>query len=327
MKSPRRTWAGGVCVVVSALALSACTDRTTDAQVQRTASASYNGFDVSNASIPAGEIFSGGPGRDGIPAILAPKFIDATQVDFLKDDDLVMSVSAGGETRAYPHRIIVWHEIVNDTIAGEHFAVTYCPLCGTSMVFDRAIDGEVYTFGVSGLLYQSDVLMYDHQTESLWSQLQMEAVTGPMRGTTLEWLPSDLMTWEAWRKRHPDGTVLSTDTGHRRAYNRDAYARYMNSPETMFPVPERRTELSKKAWVIGVIVDGVPKAYPVETLEELAGDALRDTVNGQDVEVRYDADAQWARVIDAESGDEIPNVRVYWFAWQAFYPKTKLYER
>ena len=118
------------------------------------------GFDVSNASIPVNRILSGGVRRDGIPSIDDPKFVSTGQVRFLPDLDLVVSVTSGETTRAYPLRILNLHEIVNDSIAGDHFAVTYCPLCGTAMVFDRKFGDEVKTFGVSGLLYNSDVLMY-----------------------------------------------------------------------------------------------------------------------------------------------------------------------
>ena len=177
-----------------------------------------NGFDLSKATIPNKEIHSGGPGRDGIPSIDAPKFIAAAQVDFLRDDDSVVSLSRGGKSRAYPLRILVWHEIVNDKFGGDEIAVTYCPLCGTAMVFNRKIAGKVRTFGVSGLLYQSDVLMFDREKESLWSQLKMQAVSGGDAGSDLTWLPSEQMSWKAWRAKNPDGEVLSTATGHRRNY-------------------------------------------------------------------------------------------------------------
>ena len=123
--------------------------------------ASLNGFALTNPQVPIAEIRSGGPPRDGIPAIDQPVFVAGNSARFLRDDDLVVSFSEGGETRAYPLRILVWHEIVNDTVGGRPVAVTYCPLCGTAMVFDRRVGDRTLSFGVSGLLYQSDVLMYD----------------------------------------------------------------------------------------------------------------------------------------------------------------------
>lgn len=197
----------------------------------------HNGFDVSNATIPKSEILRGGPPRDGIPAIDEPKFLPVSKAHFLRDEDPVIGLVEKGEARAYPLRILVWHEIVNDTVGGRPITVVYCPLCGTGMVFDRRYAGEELTFGVSGLLYNSDVLMYDRQTESLWSQLKMEAVAGPQVGQKMHWLASEQMTWSAWKKRYPDSKVLSTETGYKKNYNSPPYAGYEQTESTLFPVP------------------------------------------------------------------------------------------
>jgi hypothetical protein len=283
-----------------------------------------NGFDVSNAIIPQEEILRGGPPRDGIPAIDKPRFTTAEAAAFMQSDDQVISVTMAGETRAYPLRILVWHEIVNDQIGGHSFAVTYCPLCGTAMVFDRQLGERTLSFGVSGLLYNSDVLMYDRETESLWSQLGMIAVSGPLVETPLEWLPSEQLTWVAWRELNPDGMVLSTETGHARDYGRLPYAGYEESPEIFFPVPEHRTELPRKAWVLGIVQDGQAKAYPLEKLP--AREPVTDHLNRKSIQIYYDPSTQLARITD-ENGRVIPSVRSYWFAWQAFYPKTELWDR
>lgn len=279
------------------------------------------GFDLSRATIPLGEIYLGGPPRDGIPAIDAPKFLTSSAVTFLKDDDIVLSFTRGGVTRAYPLRILVMHEIVNDTFGQDAVAVTYCPLCGSAMVFDRSIGGKVRRLGVSGLLYQSDVLMYDRETESLWSQLKMQAVSGPEAGKTLNWLASEHLTWKAWRAKHPGGGVLSMDTGHRRNYTADPYRKYFASERTMFPVNHLRTELPNKEWVIGVLINGVAKAYPVS---RLPASAMDDSVGQSAVKVSFDHASRHAVVLDAE-GNAVPHVLVFWFAWQAFYPQTGLW--
>ncbi|RKX44635.1 MAG: hypothetical protein DRP64_06150 [Verrucomicrobia bacterium] len=284
----------------------------------------YNGFDLSNATIPPDKVFSGGPPRDGIPSIDRPTFIPPNAADYMLDTDEVLSVTVGEETRAYPLRILVQHEIVNDEIAGQRIAVTYCPLCGTAMVFNRRVDGRTLDFGVSGLLYQSDVLMYDRQTDSLWSQLAMEAVAGPLVNTRLQWLPSQQLTWAAWKARYPQGKVLSTQTGFHRDYSGTAYARYKQSPDSMFPVPLHRAELPKKEWVIGVLVDGVACAYPVQEL--VKRQQLLDKVNDIALEISYDVGRQQVEVIECASGKGLPAVKVYWFAWQAFYPETKLWQ-
>lgn len=284
----------------------------------------FNGFPVSNATIRIEQILSGGPPRDGIPAIDHPVFIEPDLASYMHDDDEVLSITLGNETRSYPLRILVWHEIVNDVVAGQPIAVTYCPLCGTAMVFGRMVDQRTLEFGVSGLLYQSDVLMYDRQTESLWSQLAMKAVSGPLVDTPLTWLPSEQLTWAAWRKKYPQGKILSTDTRHRRNYSVEAYARYKKSPDTMFPFPSIRNELPKKEWVLGVLVDGVACAYPILALP--ANESVHDEVNGIALEISYDTDSQQVTVIKRTSGKALPAVKVYWFAWQAFYPETKLWQ-
>ena len=181
--------------------------------VSRTIRASdeTNGFDVSDALIPITEIRHGGPGRDGIPAIDKPMFIAADKAKFLSPTDRILGLHYANRTRAYPIRIMNWHEIVNDRIGGDAVLITYCPLCGTGMAF-RIPDGG--TFGVSGLLYNSDMLLYDRASESLWSQLMGRAVTGPMKGERLQLIPLEHTTWSDWRTRHSDTLVLSRDTGH-----------------------------------------------------------------------------------------------------------------
>lgn len=300
-------------------AINAATDRlprTTTAQGHP------NGFDVSRTTVPKDEILRGGPGRDGIPALLEPRFVSASEAPFLRGDDTMVGVYIRGHARAYPLRILVWHEIVNDAVEGVPILVTYCPLCGTAMVFSREIGEEVRTFGVSGLLYNSDVLMYDHQTESLWSQLKTEAISGPSRGTRLRWIPSSQMSWRSWKRRYPDTDVLSVNTGFRRNYGDTPYAKYFQQETTLFPVPKNRGELKTKEWVAGVVVDGVAKAYPISRLD--AGE-FPDTIGRRPVHVHYDDAAGYVQIIDAVNGDDIPSVQAYWFAWQAFYPATLLY--
>lgn len=282
-----------------------------------------NGFDLSNSTVPLAGIMRGGPPRDGIPSIDQPNFVATEEVDYLKPDDIVIGLHVDGVARAYPLRILVWHEIVNDVIGGKPVVITYCPLCGTSMVFDARVDGKPRTFGVSGLLYQSDVLMYDRESESLWTQLGMKAISGPAVNETLDWLPSEHMTWKAWKEQNPNGEVLSTDTGHSRNYRANAYEDYFASDRTMFPVPKRRRDFRNKEWVLGVILNGQAIAYPVEKLPD--GVALRDEVGGEFITVQWDAAARHPRVVNA-TGSVIPSVMVFWCAWQAFYPETLVWK-
>ena len=286
------------------------------------ASESKNGFDVSNASIPLGDILAGGPPRDGIPAINTPQFTQVKDTDWLDDDDLLLTVSIDGDERAYPTRILVWHEIVNDTVGGQPLTVTFCPLCGTGMVFSREVGEQTLDFGVSGLLYQSDVLMYDSQTESLWSQLAMQSVSGPLQGKSLQWLNTEHISWAAWRAEHPEGKVLSRETGHRRDYARNPYQGYEQRDEPLFPTPNTRTELPRFSKVLGVVLDGEAKAWP---LDQLSKSPLAEELAGQSLQVSYNAAQQRPQVLNA-AGEPIPHVVVFWFAWQAFYPESALWQ-
>lgn len=191
------------------------------------------------------------------------------------------------------------------------------------MVFDARVGDKRRSFGVSGLLYNSDVLMYDRETESLWSQIGMNAVSGPEVGKELTWLPSEHMTWKAWREKHPGSQVLSMDTGHRRDYAGNAYAAYFDSDETMFPVRHVRRELANKEWVLGLVVEGQAKAYPVDQLPD--GEPVTGRVGGLEITVEWDAEARRPTVRDGD-GRDIPAVMSFWFAWQAFYPDTGLWE-
>ncbi len=277
-------------------------------------------FDLSNLQIEPDEIRAGGPPKDGIPSIDHPKFVSPDRADFLQPDDLVLSLTIGGETRSYPLRILVYHELVNDVIRGKPILVTYCPLCGTAMIFDRKLDGESVEFGVSGLLYQSDVLMYDRKNLGLWTQLGTTAVSGKHAGQKLPWLSSEQMTFSAWKKNYPNGKVLSTDTGSARDYTRTPYRGYESNPGTMFPVPSHRDDLPQKTWVIGVIAEEQPLAFEVANLAEKGEIHL----GGKRFVYRFDAASRRFRFQGAD-GRAIPHTYAYWFAWQAFYPKTKLF--
>lgn len=282
------------------------------------------GFDLSNATIPTDEIKRGGPPPDGIPSIDNPKFSDVEDVNYLQEDDIVLGFEHNGVRRAYPFRIMVWHEIVNDTVGGKPIAATYCPLCGTAMVFSREFDGETLEFGVSGLLYNSDVLMFDRKTDSLWSQIKAEAVSGKYAGTEMEWLPGEQMTWSAWREKYPGSEVLNLETGHNRDYGKEAYQSYFQSGRTMFPYERNNDRLEAKKWVVGVEYKGNAKAYPLDELP--ANKTVEDTIGDATVTFTYDPDAKNFNIRDAD-GNEIPAVQAFWFAWQAFHPETEVYER
>lgn len=283
-----------------------------------------NGFDVSDALVDASLILSGGPPRDGIPALTLPAVVSVAEADFLTDDDRVLGVVIAGTARAYPINILNYHEIVNDAIGDERFVVTYCPLCGTGIAFDAYVEGELLSFGVSGLLYNSDVLMYDRESNSLWSQILTQAVTGPKAGQRLVMRPVTHTTWARWRETHPTTEILSIDTGHSRQYYRDPYRGYADSSRIWFPVGHRDTRLEPKAVVVGVNIGETFKAYPFERLPADRRE-IADAIGGETVTIRYDVEAASAEVLDT-TGGVVPTFTAFWFAWSAFHPDTLIYE-
>ncbi|MBI4611199.1 MAG: DUF3179 domain-containing protein [Candidatus Rokubacteria bacterium] len=233
------------------------------------------------ALVPLSEIIPGGPPPDGIPAIDAPKFVGPKEADgWLNPKEPVLAVEVNGEARAYPLQILTWHEIVNDTVGGRPVCVTYCPLCNSGIVFDRKLGDRLLDFGTSGMLYKSDLVMYDRQTHSLWSQMEGRAIVGDLAGTKLSWLPSNTIAYGEWKALFPRGKVLSRETGHRRAYGLNPYDGYDEPnlpPFLFFDQVDRR--LPPKERVVGVVIGPSAKAYPFSVLAKRR--VLTDTVDGE----------------------------------------------
>lgn len=283
-----------------------------------------SGFDFSKHSIPLDEIHNGGPGKDGIPALLKPEFVSASgAAPYMRDRDRILGLVLGDEPKAYPIKILNWHEIVNDEVGGHPVVVTFCPLCGTGMVFDSWVQGKKLTFGVSGFLYQSDLLLYDHKTESLWSQIEGKAVTGPLTGARLKLLSSMQTTWGNWKKKHPNTRVLSRETGYHRNYDRDPYEGYYTSSRLMFGVNQTSRAFHPKEKVLGIELGGKFKAYPFSELAR-AEQPVEDNLNGTPVRVYYDNESRTAVIRDAK-GKDLPSVVGFWFAWYAFHPDTEVF--
>jgi len=191
--------------------------------------------DFSRASVPLTDFKSGGPPRDGIPPIDRPRFVGIAQADrFLGAREPVIVVESGRTARAYPVQILVWHEIVNDELGGRPIAVTYCPLCNSALVFDRRVKARTLTFGTTGLLRNSDLVMWDRQTQSWWQQFSGTALVGRLLGARLRPLPSQVLSWRDFRDRYPDGTVLSRATGFDRDYGSSPYPGYEKPGERPF---------------------------------------------------------------------------------------------
>jgi len=229
------------------------------------------------------EIEWGGVVVDGIPALKNSPMIPAKDADYLTSSEPVFGISINGDNKAYPLRIMDWHEMANDVVGGVPISLAYCTLCGAGIAFDgRASNGEVYTFGSSGFLFRSNKLMYDHQTRTLWNQITGEPVLGKLAGedVRLELLPVVVTSWGAWLEQHPDTKVLSINTGYQRVYLPGAaYGRYFTSDETMFPVWQRSQLLETKDRVYALYVENIPKAYPLNLLieEQVVNDVIGET--------------------------------------------------
>jgi len=271
------------------------------------------------------KIVSGGPPKDGIPSIDNPKFVSLQEADeWIENNELVLAIIYKGVKRVYPLQIMVWHEIVNDKIAGDPILITYCPLCGSGIAYERRIDGEEVEFGTSGKLYNSNLVMYDRKTDSYWTQIDGLAVVGELTGRRLTPVSIDTVVWRDWKKEHPDSEVLSQDTGFSRPYGREPYGSYYEDSFLLFPVEERDDRVHPKTVIFGIEVNGIYKAYKEDDLKELK--TIEDSVGGIKIRIERD-DVGIVRITNLETGEEIVKERDFWFAWYAFHPDTQLYSR
>jgi len=299
-----------------------------------------------------------GVGVDGIPLLDHPQHLPAADARYLKDKHVVFGVVVDGEARAYPQRILAWHELARDTLGGEELAVVYCPLCGAVIPYRAAVGDTTYRLRTSGLLYRSNKLMFDEQTKSLWSTIYGEPVVGPLAGSgiRLERLPVVTTTWGEWRATHPETTVLSLETGFARDYAEGAaYRDYARTDEPSFAVPRTDDRLSNKAEVL--VLRDPPLAIAIRSLEKQPVFAFENggrryvvitspgganrVYEAPDARLlEIDEDGRWVdergtrwRVTETElapDDTEIPAKprveahRLFWFAWCAHYPDTRL---
>ena len=301
------------------------------------------------------EITWGGVPVDGIPSLDNPTLIAGRQADYLRGDDLVFGVEINGDARAYPLRIMGWHEMFNEVIGGVPVALAYCTLCGSGILFESRVQGRAapFVFGSSGLLYRSNKLMFDRQTDSLWNQFTGEPVVGPLvdSGIRLKIRPVLITSWAAWRAAHPTTRVLSLDTGHRRDYGSGAvYAEYFASPELMFPTRVDEARLKGKDYVFGIRDVAAAKAWPLAAFE--GGRVINDRIGRRRVVLIGDAATRSVRAYDRgdrtfEAGigdaalrgpggglwrveeaalvgpdgtrlERLPGHVAYWFAWDGY---------
>ena len=313
------------------------------------------------ARIRLDEIRWGGVPQDGIPPLRSPQMISAAEATYLDADDIVFGLEIDGDVRAYPRRILAWHEMFTDTIGGIDIAGVYCTLCGTVIPYKTEANGFKHQLGTSGFLYRSNKLMYDAATQSLWNTIKGEPVVGPLAasGIQLEHFPVVTTTWGEWVRRHPTTQVLSLKTGHRRDYGEGvAYAEYFATDRLMFNTPFNDDRLRNKQEVVALRFPGAPNEQLAVDTAYLSRNAIHeDRVGSQrlviltdvsganrvydpeDVSfVDYDRDAaltdsegvKWTleegRLV-SRSGrklDRLPSTRAFWFGWHATYPETRL---
>ncbi len=307
------------------------------------------------------EVRWGGVRQDGIPPLRSPKMISAKQADYLADSNVVFAIEVEGDARAYPKRILAWHEMFVDEVGGVPVAGVYCTLCGTVILYDTVVDGVNHEFGTSGFLYRANKLMFDQATQSLWYSIWGEPVIGPLAGNGIQLNRRSVVTttWGEWRKRHPDTKVLALDTGHQRDYGEGkAYADYYATDELMFNTPFRDARLKNKDEVLALVFPEEPQETlaiaqsfllqsPVyqDRIGELEFVVLTDGSGANRVyatgPVRFESWDQEMTAIDStgtswqltesalQTGDgrtlaRLPSQRVFWFGWLGSYPQTRL---
>jgi len=280
-------------------------------------------------SIPLDEILSGGPPKDGIPSIDNPKFVSIEEANsFLSDTDPGTAFSRGNTHRFYPYQITVWHEIVNDIVDGERILVTYCPLCLTGYIFDPVVKGERVEFGTSGKLWRSNLVMYDRKTDSLWSQVLGEAVVGEMTGTQLKTLPSDQILYGNWKEAHPNGEVLSRDTGSFRSYGSSPYGDYFAVTNLSLRLAKPTdTRLPNDAFVFGIVENGKAKAYSTESVKDKG--EVQDVFEGTTFLLKHEKDLDVVRMfkrLPDSTWERVNPISSFWFSWAAAHPETDLYK-
>lgn len=323
----------------------------------------YNG-NTTDWLIPTNEVYDGGPGKDGIPALANPQLIVLQNATYLKDTDLVIGIKKGDEARAYPHSILDWHEIANDEMGTDYYSIIYCPLTGTGMAWNRELSSGLTTFGVSGFLYNANIIPYDRGTDSYWSQIRLECVGGNLRGEKPELINVLETTWETWKELYPESKVVSDSTGYDRSYGRYPYGDYNTNNEfLLFPVSHTDDRVPKKERVHGIIFNSETYIYRfnrfssgIGVLSEMAG-ARRIVVVGSEEQnfivsfytdepsiVTYTAIQNQLPIAFTDSngnqydlfGEVISGPKLgqgldptdsfmgYWFAWAAFYPELDI---
>jgi len=244
-------------------------------------SASNNNSNGDEWLIPKSEVIDGGPGKDGIPSLDFPAFVSLNQASYINPNDLVIGIVNGNEAKAYPHKILDWHEIANDEIEGEFITINYCPLTGTAFGWESKSNGVKTTFGVSGLLYNTNLILYDRNTDSNWAQLRLEAVNGELIGNKPTLTQVIETNWTTWQSLYPNSKVLSLNTGFSRNYDLYPYGDYKtNHSRFLFSVSPSNSALPNKQRIFAIIDSNKSKVYQFSNFEN--GNVFKDTFNGNE---------------------------------------------
>lgn len=312
--------------------------------------------------IPEDEVRDGGPGKDGIPSLDSPIFLSPENSGYLADDDLVIGVVRNGEARAYPHRILDWHEVANDEFGSEKVTINYCPLTGSAMMWQGDLEAANAEFGVSGLLFNSNLIMYDRESDTYWSQMLATAVHGPRIDEKATLLPMVETTWATWRSLYPDTAVLSRSTGFSRDYSRYPYGSFRTDQNLLFPVANSDNRLHPKLRVFGISQDGITRAYPIEAFADgvqvindvneayvVVGSSGRNfaaafsatlddgtqltfsPIQDDTLVMEDESGTRWDLFGQAQEGPRVGeqltplfSYTAYWYAWAAFFPTTEV---
>ncbi len=245
------------------------------------------GGNQNNWLVPTNQVLDGGVGKDGILALVNPGLIEPSNATYLQDEDLVVGYRVGDDFRAYPHKILDWHEIINDDLGSQSIAITYCPLTGTAIGWNRLLDGQITTFGVSGLLYNTNLIPYDRLTDSNWSQMRLDCINGNFLGDQISTYQVVETTWGTWKEMFPSTMVVSDNTGLGRPYGLYPYfdengADYRIDPFLIFPIEIDDSRLPRKKRVHGLIINGHAKVYPLSEFENETT-LIEDSFQGTDL--------------------------------------------
>ena len=282
----------------------------------------FGGVAATGPPIDLNKMVSSGYGINEIPSINHPKYETSEEADvWLSESDLVMALVYNDIERVYPLEILIWHEIVNDSIGGKPVLVTYSPLTDTGRVYLREIDYTTYKFQNSGNLLNSNTILSSDDS-TLWTQIDGRAIWGNSDGVELTPLTVDIVTWNEWNSEHPDSKVLSRDTGFERDYTNNIYQGYNNSEELRFPAEPQSDLLPTKEVVYGLNIEGVSKAYKEADITTLG--TIEDRIGEVDILIERQKDGT-VKTIRKDTGENIDRTRGFWFAWYAFHPDTGLY--